>query len=228
MPWTRLRFIHDGNLRRIRNCARQGLCTRSQARPQAHAHGVQERSAWSCTRLRYACDVIAALFMEFLHVIRPQTAASGASAWVDHAARTARLPNSAATCSRNRKAGSSENAKSRCPKSPRFRIPFQLRCSSGLRIVVARASAKEFPPEAGAFSGERRQRDVEVGCGALGELCHRPRPIEPQHQNVVEKLEAICVMLFHYCPKFRKISLHCALSIFNRDVKAYHLAKRAE
>ena len=178
-----LRFIHvhDGNLRGIGNCARQGLCRRPQARTQAHAHGVQERPAWSGTRLRYTFDVIAASFMELLHLIRPQSAASGASAWVDHAARrrTARLPSSVAATSRNRKAGSNENAKSRCAESPRFRSPFQLRCSSGLRIVVAEASAKQFPPEAGAFSGERRQRDVEVGCGALGLLFHRPRPIEP-------------------------------------------------
>ena len=51
----------------IGNCARQGLCRRSQARTQAHAHGVQERAAWSGTRLRYTFDVIiAASFMELL------------------------------------------------------------------------------------------------------------------------------------------------------------------
>ena len=90
---ARLRFIHvhDGNLRDIGNCARQGLCRRPQARTQAHAHGIQERAAWSGTRLRYARGVVAASFMELLHGVRPQTAASGASAWVDHAARTARL-----------------------------------------------------------------------------------------------------------------------------------------
>ena len=96
---ARLRFIHvhDGNLRGIGNCARQGLCSRSQAHTQAHARGVQERAAWSGTRLRYTCDVAKASFMEILHGIRPQRAASCASAWVDNAARTARLPNSAAT-----------------------------------------------------------------------------------------------------------------------------------
>ena len=80
------------NLRGIGNCARQGLCSRSQARTQAHAHGVQERAAWSGTRLRYTWDVVKACFMELSHGIRPQSTASGASAWVD--SRTSGPPSS--------------------------------------------------------------------------------------------------------------------------------------
>ena len=43
-----------------------------------------------------------------------------------------------------------------------------------------------------------------------------------------EKLEVICVVLRRYFPELRKVSLHSALSIINRDVKAYNLAERAE
>ena len=87
------------------------------------------------------------------------------------------------------------------------------------------ARAERFPPEAGACSDERRRLDLGV-LRALCKLCWRARPIQIYHKGVVVKLHAVGAVLELLSPELAKVSLNAALSIFNRNVKAYEPTKR--
>ena len=91
---------------------------------------------------------------------------------------------------------------------------------------MSTSSGHKLPPDAGALSGERCQLNRRVNR-ALVELCSRPRPIELHEQTIVVELNVIGAVFDLLVPKLAKISFDSALSIFNRNVKAYRPTERA-
>ena len=183
MPESWRARAEDGHMV-LRTRPHQMLRCGCSPRLQVHASGVDEMTPGLDSCLRDAWDVLFGCRPELLHIFVPQGALRSTSAWVD--VSSSARPWMLAPCVLNRQASSVQNAANRASESTGLPLPCQPRSLRGLLIVMAKAHAAQFPPEAGALSDELCQLDAWVFC-ALCKLFHCARAIEPYHQGIIEE-----------------------------------------